>query len=128
MLIYIIFRRIQDEKEREVQKLREKQEKAQDKQSELDAIRAKRAYEEAERAAREREKQEIIVKHKKVVDLIEANERQKFDKELKLAEQAKQEQEEYNRIIDKQLRDLDSEKRRDEERKQMRYDHNWELR
>jgi hypothetical protein len=121
-------RRVQDEKEKEVQKLREKQEKAQDKQSELDAIRAKRAYEEAERGAREREKNEIIVRQKKVVDLLSANEKQKYDKELKLAEQAKQEQEEYYKIIDKQLRDLEGERRKEEDRKKMRYDHNFELR
>jgi len=121
-------RRVQDEKEKEVQKLREKQERAQDKQAELDAIRAKRAYEEAERAAREKEKMEIIIRQRKVVDLLDANERQKMDKELKLAEQAKHEQEEYGKIITKQIKDLESERRKEEERKKMRYDHNWELR
>ena len=48
-------KRIRDEKEKETQRLREKQERAQDKQAELDAIRAKRAFEEAERKAREKE-------------------------------------------------------------------------
>ncbi len=38
-------RRLKDEKEREVQRLREMQEKAQDRQAELDALRAKRAME-----------------------------------------------------------------------------------
>jgi hypothetical protein len=52
-------KRIQEEKEREVQKLRERQERAKDKQSELDYIRAKRAYEEAERQAREKERKEV---------------------------------------------------------------------
>jgi hypothetical protein len=115
-------------KEKEIQKMREKQEKAKDKQSELDAIRAKRAYEEAERQARLRERQEIITKQRKIDELLEANERQKMDKELKLAEQAKSEQEEYNKIIDKQIIDLNNEKRKEEERVQMRYDHNYELR
>jgi hypothetical protein len=121
-------KRIQDEKEKETQKLREKQQRAQDKQAELDAIRAKRAYEEAERVAREKEKNEIIVRQKKVVDLLSANEKQKLDKELKLAEQAKQEQEEYQKIIEKQIKDLENERRKEEERQQMRYDHNRELR
>ena len=116
------------QKEKEVQKLREKQERARDKQSELDAIRAKRAYEEAERAAREKERQEIIIKNKKVVELLEANEKQKLDKEYKLGEQAKQEQEEYQKIIEKQIKDLEAERRKDEEKKKMRYDHNHELR
>jgi len=122
------FRRIQEEKEKEVQKLREKQERARDKQAELDAIRAKRAYEEAERIAREKERQEIIIKNKKVVELLEANEKQKLDKEYKLAEQAKQEQEEYQRIIEKQIKDLENERRKEEDKKRMRYDHNHELR
>jgi hypothetical protein len=111
-----------------VQKLREKQERARDKQSELDAIRAKRAYEEAERAARERERQEIIIKNKKVVELLEANEKQKLEKEYKIGEQARQEQEEYQRIIEKQIKDLEFERRKEEGKKKMRYAHNHELR
>ena len=111
-----------------MQKLREKQERARDKQSELDAIRAKRAYEEAERVAREKERQEIIIKNKKVVELLEANEKQKLDKEYKLGEQARQEQEEYQRIIEKQIKDLENERKKEEEKKKMRYDHNHELR
>jgi len=42
-------RRIREEKEREVARLREMQEKAADRQSEIDALRAKRAFEEGER-------------------------------------------------------------------------------
>jgi hypothetical protein len=42
-------RRVKEEKEREVQRLRDLQEKAQDRQSEIDALRAKRAFEEGER-------------------------------------------------------------------------------
>lgn len=94
----------------------------------MDAIRAKRAYEEAERIAREKERQEIIIKNKKVVELLEANEKQKLDKEYKLAEQAKHEQEEYQRIIEKQIKDLENERRKEEDKKRMRYDHNHELR
>ena len=59
---------------------------------------------------------------------MEANEKQKFDKEYKLGEQAKQEQDEYQRIIEKQIKDLENERRKDEEKKRMRYDHNHELR
>ncbi len=121
-------RRIREEKEKEVQKLREKQERAKDKQAELDAVRAKRAYEEAERAAREKEKNEIIIKNKKVHMMLEANEKQKYDKELKLAEQAKQQEEEYNKIVSKQLMDMESDRKKEEEMKKMRYDHNFELR
>lgn len=42
-------KRIRDEKEKEVQRLRDLQEKAQDRQAEIDALRAKRAFEEGER-------------------------------------------------------------------------------
>lgn len=42
-------RRIKEEKEKEVARLREMQEKAADRQSEIDALRAKRAFEEGER-------------------------------------------------------------------------------
>lgn len=51
-------KRVKDEKEREVQRLRDLQEKAQDRQSEIDALRAKRAFEESERNAREKERKE----------------------------------------------------------------------
>ena len=48
-------KRLQAQKERETQKMREKQEKFADKQALLDELRAKRAFEEAERKAREKE-------------------------------------------------------------------------
>jgi hypothetical protein len=121
-------KRVREEKEKEVQKLREKQERAQDKQAELDAIRAKRAYEETERQAREKEKQEIITRNNKVLLMLEANEKQKLDKGLKLAEQAKQEEEEYHKIVQKQVKDMEGERKRDDEKKTMRFDHNYELR
>ena len=44
-------KRLQAQRERETQKMREKQEKFADKQALLDELRAKRAYEEAERKA-----------------------------------------------------------------------------
>jgi hypothetical protein len=52
-------RRVKEEKEREVQRLRELQEKAQDRQAEIDALRAKRAFEESERIARDKERKEL---------------------------------------------------------------------
>lgn len=42
-------KRLKDEKEMEIQRLREMQEKAADRQAEIDALRAKRAFEEGER-------------------------------------------------------------------------------
>lgn len=42
-------KRLKEEKEMEIQRLRELQEKAADRQAEIDALRAKRAFEEGER-------------------------------------------------------------------------------
>ena len=60
-------------------------------------------------------------------ELLEANEKQKMDKQLKLAEVAKKEQEEYEKIIQRQIADLENERRIEEERRKMRYEHNNEL-
>ena len=65
-------RRIKEEKERDVQRLRELQEKAQDRQSEIDALRAKRAFEESERIARDKERKELEHKQMVLRDLEEA--------------------------------------------------------
>ena len=46
---------MKEDKEREIQKLRDLQEKAADRQADIDALRAKRAFEEGERNARKRE-------------------------------------------------------------------------
>ena len=61
--------RVQAEKEREVQKLRDMQEKAQDRQGEIDALRAKRAFEESERLAREKERKELEWRRKVLADM-----------------------------------------------------------
>lgn len=88
-----------EEKEREVQRLRDLQEKAQDRQAEIDALRAKRAFEEGERAAREKERQEQEKKLRIQRDLEIARQTQFEEKERRMAEQAKQERDEYMRII-----------------------------
>ena len=54
----------------EIKKLRDFQEKSKDQQSELDAIRARRAYEESERIARNREISELEIKVN-YIDLLE---------------------------------------------------------
>jgi len=57
-------RKRKEEKELEIQRLRELQERAADRQGEIDALRAKRAFEEGERRNRreEREKAELAKK------------------------------------------------------------------
>jgi hypothetical protein len=48
------------------------QEKAQDRQAEIDALRAKRAFEESERNAREKERRELEHKQKVLREMEEA--------------------------------------------------------
>ena len=108
--------------------MREKQEKAQDKQAELDALRAKRAYEQSEREARIKEKNEMMLKKKKIQELMESNERQRLDKQKQLAEQARQEQQEYQRIVKQQLEEIEKERRVEEDKKKKLYENTQDLR
>ena len=110
-------KRIQAQKERETQKMREKQEKFADKQALLDELRAKRAYEEAERKAREKEIEEMKKLERQKMELIEGNEVQKMAKKNRLQEQAMAEQKEYQDIIKKQIADMEEDRRQEEIRK-----------
>ncbi len=121
-------KRLEHEKEMELQKMREKQEKAQDKMAELDAIRAKRAVEEKESRERKKEKEELMLKQKKIQDLLLANARQKLDKELQLAEEAKKEQEEFERIIKEHEKEIEASKERERIKLKKMLDHNKDLR
>jgi len=112
-------KRIKDEKERDVQRLREKQEKAQDRQSELDALRAKRATEMADRQARERERKEAETKAKMNQEMLEARQLQSLEKERRLQEQAKQERDEFQVIIQNQKMERDLELKGEQERQSM---------
>lgn len=58
-----------DERERETQKLREKQEKVADRQAEIDAIRARRTMEEYDRQMRLKEKLALEKKQRMINDL-----------------------------------------------------------
>jgi len=92
-------KRLKDEKEKDVQRLRDKQEKASDRQSEIDALRAKRAAELADRQAREKERREAELKAKINQELLETRKLQSLEKERRLHEQAKSEKEEFQKII-----------------------------
>ena len=59
---------------------------------------------------------------------MKANELQKAEREVRLAEQAKYEKEEYEKILESQIRSQEDERRKEEERVKLRYDHNGELR
>ena len=97
--------------------MREKQEKFADKQALLDELRAKRAYEEAERKAREKEVEDMRKLERQKLELIEGNEYQKQAKKNKLKEQAMAEQKEYQNIIKKQIADMEEDRRLEEIKK-----------
>jgi hypothetical protein len=94
---YQLKKKLANEKELELQKLREKQEKVQDNQEIIDAIRAKRAFEDENIKQRKKEKEEMILKEKKIKDLLMENNKQKMFKEIQLAEEAKKEKEEFDK-------------------------------
>ena len=64
-------------------------------------MKAKRAYEEGERLARERDRQEVEKRLKIAKELEVARQKQFKYKESQLAEQAKAERDEFLRIIEK---------------------------
>lgn len=111
-------KRIKDEKERETQKLREMQEKAADRQSEIDALRAKRHFEQMERNEREKERQLIEKKKRQLDELEVARQRQFALREANLALQAKQERDEFVKIITEQKIAEDQERLLDEKKYQ----------
>jgi hypothetical protein len=120
--------RVKEEKEKDVQRLREMQEKAADRQSEIDALRAKRAFEESERLARDKERTELQKKQDVLAEMEEARQRQFMDRERRLAEQAKQERDEFLRIINKQKEIEEQEKRIEEEKKGVMKKHSTQIR
>ena len=119
--------RLEKEKELELQKLREKQEKAQDNQEILDAIRAKRAFDEANRKERIKLKEELLLKQKRIKDLIDANNRQRLDKEIQLAEEAKKEKEEFERIIKEYEKEIEEKKEMERIKIRKLLEHNADL-
>jgi len=121
-------RKIQEEKEMEVQRLREMQEKAADRQSEIDALRAKRAFEDQERRHREKERQENEKKLRVMREMEEARHTQFREREWLMNEQANTEKNEYTRIIHSQKQDDDKERQIDDEKKNILKSHAQQLR
>lgn len=120
-------RRISEEKEREVAKLREMQEKAADRQADIDALRAKRAYEQQERDNRLKEKLEFDKKMRLLNDLEESRRKQFQDKQRALHQQATEEREEFLKIIHNQKETEDKERKLTEQRKTAFQQHSEEL-
>jgi len=102
--------------------------KAQDKASEMDALRAKRAMEAAERGARGKEKAESDRLEAINDELNLARRQQQAEKERRLGEQAKFERDEFERIIEVQMQQEEAERQRQGEEKQMLKQHASELR
>lgn len=110
-------KRIAAEKEREVARLRAMQEKARDKQAELDALRAKRAQEAHEREWRRKTKEEAEKKTHMNEDLHNARAKQKQEKEQQIAEQARIDREQFEKVVEHQKKDEELEKLKLEEKK-----------
>ena len=104
------------EKELELQKLRVKQEKAQDNQEIIDAIRAKRAFESENIKQRLKDKEDMLLKEKRIKELLMENNRQKMYKEIQLAEEAQKEKEEFNKIIKEQQKEIQEQKEKEKNR------------
>ncbi|EER01829.1 splicing factor, putative [Perkinsus marinus ATCC 50983] len=114
-------------KEAEFARLRAQQQRAQDKAADMDALRAKRAIEAAERQARQKELIEIRRLEAINEELAKAREKQAEEKERRLAEQAMLEREEFERIVLIQMQQEEAERVRAEEERQQRHNHCEEL-
>ncbi|CAH1796262.1 unnamed protein product [Owenia fusiformis] len=108
--------RVRIEKEREVARLRSLQERARDEQAERDALRAKRAQEQAEREWRKKEAEEAQVKAETEAMLKVARSNQMEQKEHFLAVQAQRERAEFERVLKAQKELVEKEKREEDTR------------
>lgn len=92
--------RVKQEKEMEVARLRAQQEKAQDRQSQVDELRAKRYQEARDRAWRKTELAMAAKKEQMKGEIANARELQRREKAQRMTEQALQEREEYQRVLE----------------------------
>jgi len=115
--------RIKDMKEKEIIKLRKLQEKAADRQAEVDAIRAKRASEQADRLAREKEKRDAETKARQNRELNEVRYQQRLEKEHRMQVQAREERDEFERIVMNQKFERELEVRNENEKALRVVDH-----
>ena len=95
--------RVAREKEMETARMRAQQEKQADTQAEMDELRAMRIQEEHERAFRAKELAAVERQRAINEDLRVARERQQMLKLKQLGDQAREEQEEFYRVIDAQM-------------------------
>ena len=69
----------------------------------------------------------MMLRKKKIQELIASNEKQRADKQKQLAEQARQEQLEYQGIVKQQLEEIEKERRNEEDKKKKRYENTKDL-
>lgn len=86
-------------------------------------MRAKRAFEESERVARENELQTAIRKAKQVEALEVARKKQFLEREIMMAEQAKAERDSFLRVIEKQRQSEEHDRQLDDERRKAKLSH-----
>lgn len=104
-------------KEFETQKLRERQQRFKDKQADEDERRAKKVLEDAERKLRKKEKDEILLKQRKIEELIEQNAIQLVNK-AKISVIEKEKEKIFSeKVVERQLKDIENEKKITEQRK-----------
>ena len=120
-------KRIQEEKEIELQLLRSKQERARDKQAEFDAVRSKRAYEANEKKQREKEEKEKVEIQRKVDELIRENEIQLKHKQILKDKEVEKEKEEYDKMIQIRLKEMEKDKEITRLKKRKEIDNNEEV-
>ncbi|XP_052804822.1 cilia- and flagella-associated protein 45-like isoform X2 [Mya arenaria] len=115
--------RIRIQKEKETARLRALQERARDEQADRDALRAKRAQEQAEREWRKKEAEEGRKKAETEAMLIDARKNQMNQKEHYLAVQAQRERNEFERVLRAQKELVEKERREEQEAKKKRHGH-----
>ena len=115
-------------KAEETARLRAQQEKAADKQAEADALRAKSAQEDYERAWRKKEKDAQEKKDKMLSDIMASREQAKKKKELVQAQAAQAEKIQFQRILKLQKAAELTENERELADKQRRLAHNEDIR
>ena len=115
-------------KAEETARLRAMQEKAADKQAEADALRAKRAQEDYERAWRKKEKEAQEKKDRMLSDIMMSREQAKKMKEKVQAEAAQAEKSQFERILKVQKAAASAENDRELADKQRRLAHNEDIR
>jgi len=108
------------EKEREVARLRTLQERARDEQAERDALRAKRAQENAERDWRRKEAEEMRRKAETEAMLKAARAQQMEQKGHFLAVQAQRERADFERVLRAQQELIEKERQEEDEKKGQR--------